>query len=838
MRTRPAFRCSDSGPNRAKRGLARHFAVAGALTCLPGQAFAQEPPADAAQADADSIPGPMEGTVTPPRLTHFAEAEWPAGADRTRPVRVLLLLTVDELGQVAAVEVLQSPDAEFASRATSAVRQFRFDPARHGEQAVTVRIRYEYVFAPPVAEADPGESQHRAAPESDTAPRRTAAESPPPAVSGPGSAAEAGAATPPPPDEGFGAVAEIEAPPREVTRRTVEQEHLLKIPGTGGDAMRAIEVMPGVARGGMDSSDLILRGSAWHESVSYINGVPVPGLYHFGGVKSTFNSHFLKQISLYPGNYSARYGRVVGGIVEAEVREPRRDQLHGMLELSLLDSMALVEAPLGSKAGLGLAARRSNIDLVFDQVVPEESFTVLAAPVYWDYQALGVYDLSDHHQLQVMGYGARDSIELVFADPSDFDPALRDRADVALEYHRAHAELSSELSPEVNQHVAITYGKNKASQLLGPLDMAFDTNELFARAAWRITATKALAVNWGFDFEGMFLRGHYYGPYAPQAEGGSENASLSSETLVSVVPDGNRIDVLRPAGYVELEVRPIERLTIVPGVRVDYYSDHDSVTVDPRLSTRWAVTDSTTLKGGVGLYSQSAQYYELLEDFGNPELDPFHALHTSLGFEQRLGESLEVNVEGFYKRLYDRIVATPGGEPPAFRNDGEGRIYGLEIGARYQTENTVAWLAYTLQRSERQDLDDPWRLFEKDQPHVLSLVATQQLGRGWEFGGRFRLSSGDPYTPVVAGVYDAALDTYRALEGPPFSERDPMFHQLDLRIEKQWTFRVWKLATYLDVQNAYNAKNYQGMSYSYDYREREAIQGLPIFPNLGVRGEF
>jgi hypothetical protein len=47
-----------------------------------------------------------------------------------------------------------------------------------------------------------------------------------------------------------------------------------------------------------------------------------------------------------------------------------------------------------------------------------------------------------------------------------------------------------------------------------------------------------------------------------------------------------------------------------------------------------------------------------------------------------------------------------------------------------------------------------------------------------------------------------------------------------------------KLAAYLDVQNVYMAENAEGYRYSFDYRKREAVSGLSLFPNLGLRGEL
>ena len=85
---------------------------------------------------------------------------------------------------------------------------------------------------------------------------------------------------------------------------------------------------------------------------------------------------------------------------------------------------------------------------------------------------------------------------------------------------------------------------------------------------------------------------------------------------------------------------------------------------------------------------------------------------------------------------------------------------------------------------------------------------------------------------------DPISGQYSPLYGRLNSVRDPMFNRLDVRVEKLWTFSRWKLALYLDVQNVYNAENPEGQSYDFEYRERQAVRGLPIIPNLGLRGEL
>ena len=46
------------------------------------------------------------------------------------------------------------------------------------------------------------------------------------------------------------------------------------------------------------------------------------------------------------------------------------------------------------------------------------------------------------------------------------------------------------------------------------------------------------------------------------------------------------------------------------------------------------------------------------------------------------------------------------------------------------------------------------------------------------------------------------------------------------------------LAVFLDIRNAYNYKNQEGIIYNYDYSQQTKLLGLPIIPALGIRGEL
>jgi hypothetical protein len=306
--------------------------------------------------------------------------------------------------------------------------------------------------------------------------------------------------------------------------------------------------------------------------------------------------------------------------------------------------------------------------------------------------------------------------------------------------------------------------------------------------------------------------------------------------------------LVRPAVYALLEITPLPGLRIVPSLRADYAKDTKHVTIDPRLTLRGDVHPSfprTTVKAGVGLYTQPPQGVESVAPFGSSGVSSNRALHTSVGVEQELARGLELSMEGFYKHLYDLVVAHTAENQDnvgaSFDNSGSGRIYGGEALLRYRDPRGryFGWLAYTLSRSERRnDASEDYHLFQYDQTHILTALGNVSLGRGWSSGVRFRYVTGSPYTAYVGGVIDLDAGAYAAIPGRPYGDRFPAYHQLDLRVDKTWQIGRTKLVAYGELRNTYNRKNPEELSYRYDYARSEVVSGLPILPVIGLRGEL
>lgn len=808
--------------------------------CPPASGHAQE---RAGAGRLRAAEGEVAGARTPPRLIEFVPAAHPEGLE-DRDAEVLLLLTIDADGAVTEVEVVQGPGEGFDARAVEAARAFRFEPARIGQTAVAARIRYRYVFERREVALEEEEIAAGGEPVGDDETEAGDAEEGRTEAATDAGGASGGEETATDEVVTFRARAAVEPLPRDGLRRTLRREVLTRMPGTRGDALRVVELLPGVGRPAFGGGVLLVRGSAPGDSQVFLDGNPVPLLYHLGGITSFFSSQLLSRIDFVPGNFSVRYGRKIGGILEVEPRDPRFDGYHGFLDVNGIDASIMFEGPIDRHFAFALAFRRSYIDAILAAAqdrLGDDAPAFLTAPVYYDYQAIATWTPTDRDRIRMLVYGSSDELRLLLANPSDSDFAVRGNLGISTQFHRFQVGWRH-VEGWLEQQIDVGFGLNLTEFGLGDaLRLHGEFWPLNIRGEWRMQLLESVRTIVGIDMQVTPLDLRFTGPRTGQSEGMPPSGSLATAQRVDF--STGTVLAYRPAAYVETDVTLFERLDLALGVRADWYREIREMTVDPRLTARLRLTDEVAIRTGVGLFSQPPEFQESAERLGNPSLEPLHALHVGLGGDLRLAQhGFSLSLDGFYKHLWDRVVATPRGLPPFFDNAGIGRIYGLEVGARLEPDGPLplfGFLSYTLSRSER--LDRPgqdWRLFDFDQTHILTLALVWRIGAGWEAGATFRLVSGNPLTPVVGAIQDVRTGTYRPIYGAVNSDRNPFFHRLDVRLQKRWEFRDFALLFYIDVQNVYNSTNREGLIYNYDYSRTQELPGLPILPSIGIRGEI
>ena len=869
------------------------------VTTLAPQAHAQ-PAQPGAATPAQTAP-PTKTATTPPVLKRNDGAEYPKQAldeGLRSDTTVILVLEIDATGIVKSAAADPPVGHGFDEAAVAAAQRLVFEPATKGGQPIAVKIKFRYAFTvPPAALAGRVTDRKTATPiagaqitvraadgrqQSTTAGadgawsmkvlpwgRYTIAI----AASGyktqsgdeqlePGqetritqrlvaddttaaaSPALPGGTNPPPPgaakaETPIEPVQEVsvkgERPPREVTKRTLEQREMSRIPGTNGDALRSLQNLPGVARAPGLAGLLIVRGSAPQDTNVFVDGTLIPIVYHFGGLSSVVPTEMLEKIDFYPGNFSAQYGRVMGGIVDVGIKDPKKDKIHALAQADFIDARVLAEGPIANTGWtFAVGGRRSYVDVWLKPALEKSGAGVTTAPVYYDYQAMVAKDIDSHSSVRFLLLGSDDRLDILIKSVNASEPGLAGGISTHTGFWRLQGRYKNKLDADTELKVTSAVGRDFVDFSLGDNFFHLDSFPITTRAEITRRLGRGITSNVGLDL--------LYIPYdvsvrfpPPPRPGEPPGGPFLSRPAVETK---DHATIARPGIYTELELTPWRGGRIVPGMRLDYSKDTEAWDLAPRLAARQDIQSEfprTTLKGGAGIFFQPPQPQEVNPVFGTSGLVSNRAIHYGLGVEREITRNIEVSLEGFYKQL-DYLVLNRVG------NVGNGRAYGSELLLRYKPDDRFfGWLAYTLSRSERRDAPgEPLRLSAFDQTHILTVLGSYRLGRGWELGARYRLVSGNRYTPNNYGFYDGNAAAYLPLQDFPINgARLPMFHQLDIRVDKTWMIKGGgKGSIYLDVQNVYNNGNVEGTAYDYNYVHHTFITGLPIIPSFGMRLEY
>jgi hypothetical protein len=255
---------------------------------------------------------------------------------------------------------------------------------------------------------------------------------------------------------------------------------------------------------------------------------------------------------------------------------------------------------------------------------------------------------------------------------------------------------------------------------------------------------------------------------------------------------------------------------------------------------RYAFTPRISMKAAYGVYHQAPQPEDMSSQFGTPTLDLSTAEHWLVGGSFQLTELLSAEVTGFISSSSDLVVRSQSDSPfvaQALDQNGVGRSYGTQFLFRQQKVGPFfGWVSYSILRSERRDAPGlDWRLFDYDQSHVFTALGSYDLGSGFEFGMRFRYSTGYPRTPVIGSYYDSKAGAIEPIFGAHNSIRIPFFMSLDARLSKRFKIGRSEGEVYLDVQNVTNHSNPEEIVYDTRYTQKAYITGFPIMPVIGAR---
>jgi TonB family protein len=647
---------------------------------------------------------------------------------------------------------------------------------------------------------------------------------------------------------------------KEVVRRQLTLSEVRKIPGLGNDAVRVVQAMPGVGRPSFGSGDIIVRGAPTWDSKFYLDGIEIPLLYHFGGLKSIYNPDALESIDFYPGGWSTRYGGAIAGVIEIKGRKPKSDRWHGQVDLNLIDGSILAEGPVNKNISLMVSARRSFIgDLAswYFKKFPDQ-FPISVTPYYYDILARSDISFSKNNHCFLTVLHSRDSLGV-------FVPSMQGGSSEV-------TEATSSLGVKILFTTMLAGWDWQPSTVLGN--------------SFRYAFTPAIADQSYFGYVKVNEKSYMHHfrdelTWTPSkivkfALGADVN--VIDENLALQIPSGsgainrdttNNWYIGNVAAYANLTLKPMEHLQLQSGLRYDYYPEliHDGGIVpeywnyqsfnnnrgfsgDPslRVSGRYQLDGKHTIKASVGNYNQTPQPIGQVihKTWGTPTMPTTKAAHYLAGYEWQITDLIGVDLQGYMNRQWDlprQATEEDQRTNPGvlWLDNGKGRMKGIELMLRHNNNGRFfGWIAYTFSKSERWDPNkSEWTLFSEDETHHLQLLASWHLPREWDAGFRVRYVTGKPTTPVIDAVEYEQYSSYVPVYGKTNSARMDPFFQIDVRIDKKFVYKKWMFSTYLDVQNLswLFYKSPEMVIPNYDYTDKQTASMI-IQPALGVKAEF
>lgn len=671
----------------------------------------------------------------------------------------------------------------------------------------------------------------------------------------------------------------------------ITTDKLLKVPGAGGDPLKAIEALPGVVLGGFGPFAIpAVRGSNPFDNIYITDFLPVGYVFHNDG-NSTYNDNLIENFALKAGAWDAQYNNAMGAVLATKLRDPYIEPTTTTIDLSLLRAGALVEGAISDDSAFYASYRQSLLEFYVENFIDEDELTFTEVPKNSDYQLKYLWQPSSTSNLRLVATGAQDSVGLEFGPENkaqETEPGLEGGIDADTYYHNQGIIYDALLKGGVSTIMSLSRKEEDASFSIGSLFNLDAVNyEYRFKNYYNVPLDNGDTFRLGIDLSSTEIDYRAGGLYTPCNEDTGDQCPPFSVGIPFDNEDTLTINGRYAFVAYDWMVTPNWDLTLGLGNSYNDFSEENNF--EPRIESRYKLTEDTTLTAAYGQHGQFIREFRFIADeIGNPELDFPTSDHYVLGFEHQFDDSLSAKVELYYKDIQNLVIANPEltelspedqeafvngtlDNPPApYINGSTGQAYGLELLINKNlTDKWFGWLSVAYSKTKRKnDISGVEIDYGYDRPWVVNLVAAYQKNENTSYGFKWRYQSGNLVTPVVLGGNHVAYyectspgesnlylsDTsqapaaytcvteapqnvyvYDPEEGAPNSERLPAYHRLDFRLDHKTSKRS---SVYFEVINLYNRLNVSDYEYNKEYTEREEVESLPIIFSFGAKMVF
>ena len=633
----------------------------------------------------------------------------------------------------------------------------------------------------------------------------------------------------------------VEAPPFDPADAAAPAAHSLRgveLRNLGGvltdDPLRSVQSLPGIATGDDFYASFATRGSGFSTVGFYLDGVLMSAPFHTirdsndAYSLTILNGDVVESVSLISGGAPARYGDRTGAVLDVQTREGNRDEFSGRASLGASGVYSTLEGPIGhaKKSSWLLSARKSYLDYVLDRVNADSGTTI------------GYYDVTTHlahHPTPAQTLG------LTYVHGRS-NWKNQDEGEPAPESAQAGSDLG------VLQWRRDTSAWRTSLQAFATRETGHNLDEMGGETFVSESSQAGLRTDVGRGLGAHRLEGGLV--YRWLDERATARDFNGRAYLVTEDYDAKSGQW---GGYLQDTLTAGSRLSLTLGGRFDHWDETGESRVSPRAAASFVISSRTRMTAAYGDYAQFPGFAQLYGRNGNPDLEAERSRHFVLGLEQRVGTHTRLRLDAYHQdengllyardsewRVEDGRIVIPRVDA-RLANTVSGRSRGVELLLQRRSANGLSgWIAYSYGTARRHDEESGISCdSDFDQRHTVTVYGSMRLSQTLNVSLKYRYGSGFP----VPGFYRSPAPGIYFLSDERNTLRPDGYGRLDLRANKAWLFRSWKLTLFGEVLNVLDRENvrYNGQD-GIDFRTGRVFLStdtlFPLLPSLGVTVDF
>lgn len=615
------------------------------------------------------------------------------------------------------------------------------------------------------------------------------------------------------------------------------------IPALAGevDVLKAIQLLPGVQSGNEGATGIYVRGGGPDENLIMLDGVPLYSVSHAMGMFSVFNADAVKNVTLYKGNFPARYGSRLSSIIDVRQNDGNNDMWHGNLTIGLISAKLNVGGPIfttkqlqarkdgdriRAKTTFNISARRTYYDALVAPILAAISSsqgdgTAFGGYYFYDLNAKVTHTFSENDRLSASFYMGDDVIYVNYKYKDQYSyRGVSDNESYKMNVRTTSGNIVAAVNHEhrfnnqlfSNSQVSFTRYLNRLKQSMHEEtnNSSFDQSMLYSSFLMDISAKTDFeyqpspkhTLRFGAEYSYHQFRpevGNYFIAEMDTDEDNNPYTLKQDTTYSDGILHGHEAAV-----YIEENYKPTSWLSLNLGLRGNLYSIAGKTypSIEPRVGIRALLYKDLAFKAS---YSYMSQYIHLLSNSSislptdlwvpvTKKIAPMRSMQVASGLSYNICNQVELSIEGYYKRFKNLIEYKDGatffGTSQGWEEKvalGDGWSYGVELLLQRQIGKLTGWIGYTWNRSMRQfnrdgmliNFGKPFRA-KYDREHDLSVTLKYQITKYADVSATFVYGTGNRAT-LAKQVY---TDPETGYEVNYISERNnyqmPDYHRLDI----------------------------------------------------------